>query len=152
MGFGTLEDLEGSFELVVFSEPYEANAALFARAKNGDEGEGPVPLLVSGTLEEGESPKILVRDIIPLSQAEEKLAATLRVKMIEKEISRDRLDALVKVLASHPGDCPVVIHVLIPEESETTVSVSAVRGVRATPEMCRDVDALFGRKVTELSL
>jgi hypothetical protein len=46
----------------------------------------------------------------------------------------------------------VVIHVLIPEESETTVSVSAVRGVRATPEMCRDVDALFGRKVTELSL
>ena len=152
MGFGTLEDLEGSFELVIFSEPYEANAALLSRAKSGDDGEGPMPLLVSGTLEEGESPKILVRDIIPLSQAEEKLAGTLRVKMIEKEISRDRLDALVKVLTSHPGDCPVVIHVLIPEESETTVSVGAVRGVRATPEMCRDVDALFGRKVTELSL
>jgi len=152
MGFATLEDLEGSFELVIFSEPYEANSALLKRAKSGDDGEGPLPLLVSGTLEEADSPKILVRDIIPLAQAEEKLAGMLRVKMIEHEISRDRLDALVKVLSSHPGDCPVVIHVLIPEESETTVSVGAVRGVRATPEMCRDVDALFGRKVTELGL
>ena len=87
-----------------------------------------------------------------MSQAEEKLTGTLRVKMIEKDISKDRLEALVKVLANHPGECPVVIYILIPGESETTVSVGAVRGVRATPEMCRDVDALFGHKVTELSL
>ena len=56
------------------------------------------------------------------------------------------------MLGNHPGDCPVVIEVLIPGESETTVSVGAVRGVRASPEMCRDVDALFGHNVTELSL
>lgn len=152
MAFATLEDLEGSFELVIFSEPYEQSVALLARAKSGDDGRGPLPLLVSGTLEESESAKILVRDIIPLCEAEEKLAGTLRVKMVEREISADRLEALIKVLESHPGDCPVVVHVLIPGESETTVSVGAVRGVRATPDMCRDVDALFGRKVTELSI
>ncbi len=152
MAFATLEDLEGSFELVIFSEPYEQSVALLARAKSGDDGRGPLPLLVSGTLEESESAKILVRDIIPLCEAEEKLAGTLRVKMVEREISADRLEALIKVLESHPGDCPVVVHVLIPGESETTLSVGAVRGVRATPDMCRDVDALFGRKVTELSI
>jgi DNA polymerase-3 subunit alpha len=152
MAFATLEDLEGSFELVIFSEAFEMNVALWMTAKNGDEGSGPVPLLVSGTLEDGDTPKILVRNVIPLSQAEEKLTGTLRVKMIEKDISKDRLEALVKVLANHPGECPVVIYILIPGESETTVSVGAVRGVRATPEMCRDVDALFGHKVTELSL
>jgi DNA polymerase-3 subunit alpha len=152
MGFATLEDLEGNFELVIFSEAYEANAALLSRAKNGEGGEGPIPLLVSGTLEEADSAKILVRDIMPLAQAEEKLSGTLRVKMVERDINKDRLQALVKVLSNHPGDCPIVIHVLIPGESETTLSVGAVRGVRATPEMCRDVDALFGYKVTELSL
>ncbi len=152
MAFGTLEDLEGSFELVIFSKAYEVSASLLNHAKSGDEGQGPLPLLVSGTVEEAESPKILVRDIIALADAEQKLAGTLRVKMVERDISRDRLEALVKVLADHPGDCPVVVHVVIPGESETTVSVGAVRGVRATPEMCRDVDALFGRKVTELGI
>ncbi|MBW2725734.1 MAG: DNA polymerase III subunit alpha [Deltaproteobacteria bacterium] len=152
MGFGTLEDLEGSFELVIFPESYEEHAALLARAKSGDEGDGLLPLLVSGTLEDGESAKILVNDIIALSEAEEKLSGTLRVRMIERDISTDRLAALIDVLASHPGDCPVVVHVLIPGESETTLSVGAIRGVRATPDMCRDVDALFGRKVTELSI
>ena len=111
-----------------------------------------MPLLVSGTLEEGEPPKVLVRDVMPLAQAEERLAGNLRVNMIESDISKDRLNALVKVLANHPGDCPVVIHVLIPGQSETIVSVGAIRGVRASKEMCRDVDALFGHKVTELSL
>jgi len=154
MGFATLEDIEGSFELVVFPDVYESHLALLTRAKAGDEEKGPLPLLVSGTLElqEGEGPKILLRDVIPLEEAEEKLAGTLRVKMVEQEINDDRLAALVRVLANHPGECPVVVHVLIPGESETTLSVGAVRGVRATPEMCRDVDALFGRRVTELSL
>lgn len=152
MAFGTLEDLEGSFELVIFNETYESNIDLWTRAKSGDEGQGPLPLLVSGTLEEGEPPKVLVRDVMPLAEAEERLAGNLRVNMIESDISKDRLNALVKVLANHPGDCPVVIHVLIPGQSETIVSVGAIRGVRASKEMCRDVDALFGHKVTELSL
>ena len=152
MAFATLEDLEGSFELVIFSDAFEANVELWKRAMNGDEGQGPLPLLVSGKLEDGETPKILVSDVMPLSQAEEKLAGTLRVKMLASDVSQDRLEALIKVLASHPGDCPVVLHVLIPGESETIVSVGAVRGVRATPEMCRDVDALFGHNVTELSI
>ena len=152
MAFATIEDLEGSFELVILSDPYAEYQELLARAKSGDGGEGPLPLLVTGTLEDGETPKILLRDLMPLVEAEQKLAATLLVRMVEHEISEDRLAALRQVLAAHPGDCPVVIHLLIPGESETTLSVGAVRGVRATPEMCRDVDALFGRKVTELSL
>jgi len=152
MGFATLEDLEGSFELVIFTEPYETHAALLARARGGDQAQGPLPLLVSGTLEDGESPKILLRDVIPLAEAEQRLVGTLRVKMLEREVSQDRLTALVKVLSEHPGEGPGVVHVLIPMQSETTLSVGAVRGVRATSQLCRDVDALFGRNVTELSL
>jgi DNA polymerase-3 subunit alpha len=150
MAFATLEDLEGSFELVIFSDAYEESAALLAEAKTGGAEGGPVPLLVQGTVEEGETPKILVREIHRLEDAEERLAGTLRVRMQERDINHDRLAALRRVLSAHPGTCPVVIHVLLPGESETTLSVGAVRGVRATDEMCKDVDALFGRPVTEL--
>ncbi len=151
MAFATLEGLDGSFELVIFSDTFEASLELLSRAKEGAGEGGATPLLVSGTLEEGETPKILAREILPLSEAEERLASTLRVRMLEKDVNPDRLAALRQVLGSHPGDCPVVVHLLIPGESETTLSVGAVRGVRATPDMCRDVDALFGRKVTELT-
>ncbi len=150
MAFATIEDLEGSFELVIFSDAYEAASPLLAQAKSGGGEGGPVPLLVQGTLEEGDPPKVLVREIHRLEDAEERLAGTLRVRMVERDINPDRMAALRRVLSTHPGDCPVVIHVLLPGESETTLSVGAVRGVRASDEMCKDVDALFGRQVTEL--
>ena len=53
MGFGQLEDLEGSFELVIFSEPFEQHVELLRMAKDGGgaEGEvGPIPLVIHGTL------------------------------------------------------------------------------------------------------
>jgi len=152
MAFATLEDLEGSFELVIFSDPYAEFCELLRSAKGGEEGGGPTPLLVSGTLEEGDPPKILMRDVVRLEEAEQKLSATLRVRMIERDINRDRLVALRSLLRANPGDCAVVVHVLIPGESETTISVGAIRGVQPSPAVCRDVDALFGRKVTELCL
>ncbi|HXV36950.1 MAG TPA: DNA polymerase III subunit alpha, partial [Myxococcota bacterium] len=74
MAFGTLEDLQGSFDLVIFSEPYAQHAKLVKAALAGDAESGPIPLLVSGTLEAGDPPKILVREVVELERAEEKLS------------------------------------------------------------------------------
>jgi DNA polymerase-3 subunit alpha len=153
MGFATVEDLEGAFELVIFSEPFNLHVELLRLAKDGgEEGQGPVPLLVSGTLEEGDPPKVLVRDIMRLEQAEERLTMQLRVRMQDRDVNRDRMIALRSVLRSHPGDCSVYLHITIPGESETTLSVGGIRGVDASDTLCSDVDALFGRPVTERSL
>jgi len=150
MGFGTLEDLEGSFELVIFTQSYEEHLELLRLAKDGgEEGNGPIPLVVSGNLEAGESPKILVRSIGRLADAEKTLTSKLRLRVKEPEVTRDRLLALRKVLGQHPGDCTVHIHITIPGESETIVSVGAVRGVRPTDALLSEVNALFGRPVSE---
>ena len=90
--------------------------------------------------------------MVRLDEAEQKLSATLRVRMVERDINRDRLVALRSLLRANPGDCAVVVHVLIPGESETTIAVGGIRGVQPSLAVCRDVDALFGRKVTELCL
>ena len=66
MAFAQLEDLEGSFELVIFSDAYETHGDLLRRVRDTAEEKGPQPLVVSGTLEAGESPKILVRDLFLL--------------------------------------------------------------------------------------
>jgi DNA polymerase-3 subunit alpha len=151
MGFGTLEDLDGSFDLVIFAEPFARHASLLKSAVEGEAGSGPIPLLVSGTLETGETPKILVRDVLRLDRAEEKLAALLRVRVLAAEATRDRLLALKGLLARNPGACAVALHVVIPDESETVVSLPGVTGVRPDEAFLREVDGLFGRPVAELS-
>jgi DNA polymerase-3 subunit alpha len=155
MGFGTLEDLEGSFELVIFSDPYNQHAELLRAAAGsggGEEGVGPIPLLVSGNLEDGDPPKILVREVIRLDEAADKLTAQLHVRISEPEVDADRMIALRKVLCAHPGDCPVLVHLTIPGEAVTVLSVGGLRGVEPTDTLRRDIDALFGRPVTERSL
>ena len=155
MGFGTLEDLEGSFELVIFTEPFEQHIGLLREAKNemSESGErGPIPLIVHGTLEEGDPPKILVRDVTRLDVAEEKLSASLRVRVKSPDVTRDRLIALKKLLGSHSGDCGVYLHITIPGESETVLGIGGIRGVSPSVELCREVDRLFGRPVTERAI
>jgi len=155
MGFGTLEDLEGTFELVIFSEPFEQHVGLLRAAKDeisADGERGPIPLIVHGTLEDGDPPKILVRDVTLLDEAEQKLAASLRVRVKSLDVTRDRLIALKRLLGSHQGDCGVYLHIMIPGESETVLGIGGIRGVSPSAKLCLEVDRLFGRPVTERSI
>jgi DNA polymerase-3 subunit alpha len=152
MAFATLEDLEGSFDLVVFAEPFAQYGQLLKTALDPQDGEGPRPLLVSGDLESGDPPKILVREVLELERAEERLATQLRVRIRSEEATEDRLTALRRMLEARPGSCAVTLHVVIPDESETVMAVSSVRGVRPDETLRRDVDALFGRVVTQVAL
>jgi len=152
MAFATLEDLEGAFDLVIFAEPYAQYGSLIKQAREAEGESGPRPLLVSGTLEGGDPPKILVRDVLELDRAEEKLAQQLCIRIRSEEATPDRLTAMRQLLQARPGDCAVTLHVVIPDESETVIAVSAVRGVRPDDTLRRDLDALFGRVVSELAL
>ena len=152
MAFATLEDLEGSFDLVIFSEPHAQYGSLLKAALEAEEGEGPRPMLVTGTLEDGDPPKVLVREVVALDRAEEKLARHLCVRIGSAEATEDRLTALRQLLRAHPGDCAVTLHVVIPDKSETVIAVSGVSGVRPDDALRADVDALFGRSVTDLAL
>jgi DNA polymerase-3 subunit alpha len=151
MGFAELEDLEGVFDLVVFSEPHAQFGSLMKSAIEGTEETGPVPLLVSGTLEAGDPPKILVRQVLPLDRAEERLSKQLDVTVIADEATPDRLTALRDLLQSHRGECEVIVRLLIPGESETLMTLNGAPGVRASAALLADIDGLFGRRVTELS-
>jgi DNA polymerase-3 subunit alpha len=152
MAFGTLEDLHGSFDLVIFSEPFTQFGSLIKRAIEGDGETGPIPLLVTGTLEAGDSPKILVRDVLELERAEEKLSTQLQVTVRDDEASPDRLRALRDLLEKNRGECAVVVRLVIPGESETILSLNSAPAVRANAALLADVDGLFGRCVTELSI
>ena len=148
MAFATLEDLEGSFELVVFAEPYAQYGSVLKRALAADGG--PTPILVAGTLETQDPPKILVREVVEIEQADERLAQALVLRVGVDEASRDRLTALRAILSRHPGDCAVSLHLVIPDEIETVIALPGL-GVRPGAALVDALTGLFGRDVTELS-
>jgi DNA polymerase-3 subunit alpha len=152
MAFGTLEDLKGAFDLVIFSEPFGRFASLLKSAMGGDGDSGPIPLLVSGTLEAGDPPKLLVREIFELDRAEEKLSKQLQITVVAEDATPDRLRAIREILVKNPGECGVVVRLVIPGESETLVSLNGVTGVRANAKLLAELDGLFAKRVTELSL
>jgi DNA polymerase-3 subunit alpha len=153
MAFGTLEDLEGSFDLVIFTRVFMEHLKLLQRAKLGaEEGARPIPLVVRAKLEAGDPPKLLVNDVIELEHAEQRLAGALRVRLLEVDLTRDRLQALRGRLQAHAGDCAVYAHITIPGESETVLCVGGIRGVEPSAELCREIDALFGRAVAQREL
>ena len=150
MGRGRLEDLEGTFELVIFSSVFDAHIELLRQAKQSAEGEGgPIPLVVAGRLEEGDPPKVIVRDVLRLDEAELRLMAELRIRVGEREVNRDRLLALREVLGRHGGSCPVRMHIAVAGQSETVLALKGTRGVEPSDALRREIDALFGRAVTE---
>jgi DNA polymerase-3 subunit alpha len=149
MAFGKLEDLEGAFDLVFFSEPYARLRAGLKAALEPGPGQPPIPLVVSGKLEVGDPPKLLVREAIPLADAEQQLATRLRVELLEAEASRDRLLALRAAFANHPGDRPVLLHLRIPGESETVIALPDAVAVAPSESLVEQVNALVGRPAAE---
>ncbi len=150
MAFATLEDMEGSFDLVVFSEAYARLGELLKAGLQLEEGQLPDPIILTGTLEEGDTPKLLVRDGMELSAAEERLCKNLHVKVLAGELSRDRLTALKDVLSTRRGECAVVLHMTIPGESETLLALPDRYCVQPTEALLEKLNGLFGRPVTEL--
>jgi DNA polymerase-3 subunit alpha len=150
MGFGVLEDLEGAFDLVIFSEPFARLRALLKTALEPGPGQPPVPIVITGKLENGDPPKVLVRDALKLEDAEQKLATRLRIDVLETEASRDRLTALRRSFASHPGDCPVLLHLRIPGETETVIALPDACAVTPSDALLAELNALFGRRAAEL--
>jgi DNA polymerase-3 subunit alpha len=149
MSFGTLEDVEGKFDLVIFAEPHAQYGSLLRQASAQEGGDGPVPLLVSGKLEAGDPPKIIVAEVLELSRADERLASHLELKVRDDEATPDRLTALRGLLERHAGECQVALRVVIPGESETLISLPRL-GVRPSPGLLEDLVGLFGRNVSEL--
>jgi len=139
MAFVTLEDLDGFVEIIVWADLYKESQDLLG---------GERPVLVAGRLESrGEKPKIIAESVIPLDRAPEKFCNSLHFRINSFAAEESDLAKLKEVLQSHPGDCPVFLHIVIAGRSETVMSLPKNLMVNPTAELISDVEKMFGRKV-----
>ena len=140
MAFVTLEDLQGSVEVVVFPSLYNGTSELLVEDR---------PIFVQGELKKEEGGvKILAETVIALEQAEELWTATVHFRLDVEKIQSVQLKSLYDIILRHPGACKGFLHLCGPQKTETIIAMGC-GGIKSSPVLSREVQALFGYPVVE---
>jgi DNA polymerase-3 subunit alpha len=120
MMFATLEDLDGSVELVVFGKPLAASeealaddAVVLVRGRV-DHKDRERTCLVVQQVERFEPTAEELRVAAARAAARAKRPPALRLALAAAELSASALGELKELLAAFPGECEVVIELLMP--------------------------------------
>ena len=134
---GTLEDMAGSLEMLVFPEAYR---------KLQEKVKLEVPVLVRGgvRIEEGANPKLTVNEIAPLEEAQVPLPRSLRIRIPLESSSEATVDALQTLCSQCRGDAKVLFDV---ERQGDFMVVMEAEGYNVQPDrnFIARVEELCGR-------
>ncbi|HXE91443.1 MAG TPA: DNA polymerase III subunit alpha [Terriglobales bacterium] len=134
---GTLEDMAGSVDVLVFPEAYR---------RLQDRLKLDVPVLVRGAVrvEEGAAPRLLISEITPLEEAQPKLPRSLRIRIPLDVATEETIDALHNICRERRGDARVLFDV---EREGDFMVVMEAEGYNVLPDrtFIARVEELCGR-------
>jgi DNA polymerase-3 subunit alpha len=134
---GTLEDMTGSVDMLVFPEAYR---------KLQDKIKLEVPVLIRGgvRIEEGANPKLTVNDIVPLEDVKVPLPRSLRIRVPLETASESTVDALHHLCSERKGEAKVLFDV---ERQGDFMVVMEAEGYNVQPDrnFIARVEELCGR-------
>jgi DNA polymerase-3 subunit alpha len=137
MGVITLDDADGSVEVVVFPEAFK---------QYGHMAEEGRMVLVKGRFErDDESSRILATEIEPLEIVTERLASSVAIRLSAPRHDRETFLRLWDVLLQHKGDRRVAISLQDPERHlRTTIDLNAQIRVRPSEALVAEVERICG--------
>ena len=141
MGFITLEDLKGSVEVIVFAELYKKISPIIKSEQ---------PILVKGkvTLDAtNQKAKVKAEDITLLADGVKILPSSVHVHLDISVLSKPQLEKLKNIFKNHPGQCTTYLHLLIPDRSETVISLPDDFHLNPSEGLSKEVEYLFGSQV-----
>ena len=134
---GTLEDMSGSVDMLVFPEAYR---------KLQDKVKLEVPVLIRGgvRIEEGANPKLTVNEITPLEDAKVPLPRSLRIRIFSEKATDGTVDALHTLFSERKGEAKVLFDV---EREGDFMVVMEAEGYNVLPDRAfiARVEELCGR-------
>ena len=97
----TLEDLEGTFSMLLMNENYDKYREHLVSGK---------ALLVVGEVNnEEDKPKLFPSEIMPLEDAPRKFTKQVHFRLEYEKLTAERLEAAHKIAQAHPGRCPLFL-------------------------------------------
>jgi DNA polymerase-3 subunit alpha len=133
----TLDDAQGSLEVVVFPDAFRQHGHL------AEEGR---MVLVKGRCErDEEAARVLASEIAPIEVITERLTSSVAITLSAPEHDRDTFMQLWDVLMQHKGDRRVAIELRDPERHlRVTIDVNAQVRVRPSERLVADVERICG--------
>lgn len=136
MAFVTLEDLDGLFEVVVFSDLYARSSSLLAE---------DALIMISGRVNFRDSePKVIAEDIVPIERAEERFARAAHIKFMTAGIEDHELSQLSHLVAANEGNCKLFLHCVMPDHQEVVIESLSGKGLKPNSTSREQVEALMG--------
>ena len=134
---GTLEDMSGSVDMLVFPEAYK---------RLQDKVKLEVPVLVRGgvRIEEGTNPKLTVSEITPLEEAKPPLPRSIRIRLPLESANDVTVDALHELFVERKGEAKVLFDL---ERQGDFMVVMEAEGYNVQPDrnFIARVEQLCGR-------
>src|SRR5579884_236553 len=97
----TLEDLEGSVQILCFNENYDKYRNLLVVNK---------AILVVGEINNGEDkPKIFPQEIMPLEDAPKKYTKQVHFRLHSAHLKPENIESIHELASAHPGKCPLFL-------------------------------------------
>jgi len=141
MAFITLEDLEGLTEVTVFADLYAQNRDLLHQAE---------PVVISGIREgDAETPKLLAQQICHIQDAPGLFSSRMHIRISSTGTDPGQIADLKRILARHRGKLPVTLHVVIPNRTETLISLPTV-SCAASERLDNEVERRLGYRAVWL--
>lgn len=136
MGIITLEDLQGSVEVILWPEIYTHAQQLLQEE---------VPLLVKGKVDsEGNLPKVIATEVFPLAQANQHFQGKVMIYFRTLGLERETLVAVRDILASHKGNNDTRLHFIFPDGKDRVVTVADELRIQPSDEVIDQIEALLG--------
>ena len=134
----TVEDLQGTVEVIVFPEQYKASEALIS---------GDAPLLITGAVDRGEKGvKLRAMKILPLTEVREKMTTRVDIRLSATGATADDLIKLREVILRHKGICPLYLKINMPRHGNAALSLKTGGDLSVSPTelLVDEVEGLLG--------
>jgi DNA polymerase-3 subunit alpha len=133
----TLEDLEGSVQLLVMNDHEKFRPLLEANKA----------ILVIGEVNTGEDkPKIFPQEIFPLEDAPKKYTKQVHLRLHTAHLKPDDVESVREIVAAHPGKCPLLLCFMQPGGGTVFMDTNERFAVTPSLKLQHEADARFGEE------
>jgi DNA polymerase-3 subunit alpha len=140
---GTLEDIRGSVELLVFPQALQQIQSIL---------KPDVALLVRGRIrhEENAKPKFIISEAQPLEAVVNKAKPQLLIRLNLTEKPQRLMEGLEHMLVAHPGENPVVFELTQPGDFRARLRSRRPAGVKADDQLLELLQVAYGVEAVSL--
>jgi len=134
----TLEDLEGSVQVLCMNENYEKYRELL---------KPNTAILVVGEVNTGdEKPKIFPVEIMPLDDAPRRFTKQVHLRLHSAHLKPEHLESIRELVAAHRGKCPLLLCFVRPAGEVVFIEAHENFAVTPSRQLQEKADQLLGEE------